>query len=170
MVAATGRRPVVAFLVATTGRFPMVAPLDTVAPVVGEVAQATNRPGRVLPRLPLLKRSIQGVRLPPQRMLSILHAPALPVLDGLLHRPIPGTATLDADGSLAQLPRPLRPQQLDRAGVGALAPRLHPKQLAATLLQVGVGLPVGLVLLLLLARSEERRVGKECRSRWSPYH
>src|SRR2546425_12197011 len=24
--------------------------------------------------------------------------------------------------------------------------------------------------LLLLERSEERRVGKECRSRWSPYH
>ena len=23
---------------------------------------------------------------------------------------------------------------------------------------------------LLLRRSEERRVGKECRSRWSPYH
>ena len=23
---------------------------------------------------------------------------------------------------------------------------------------------------ILLARSEERRVGKECRSRWSPYH
>src|SRR2546430_4567466 len=26
------------------------------------------------------------------------------------------------------------------------------------------------VLLLGLTRSEERRVGKECRSRWSPYH
>src|SRR3712207_9052204 len=25
-------------------------------------------------------------------------------------------------------------------------------------------------LLLLIGRSEERRVGKECRSRWSPYH
>ena len=25
-------------------------------------------------------------------------------------------------------------------------------------------------LLEYLARSEERRVGKECRSRWSPYH
>ena len=25
-------------------------------------------------------------------------------------------------------------------------------------------------LLLLKNRSEERRVGKECRSRWSPYH
>ena len=25
-------------------------------------------------------------------------------------------------------------------------------------------------LLRLVARSEERRVGKECRSRWSPYH
>ena len=24
--------------------------------------------------------------------------------------------------------------------------------------------------LLTLVRSEERRVGKECRSRWSPYH
>ena len=23
---------------------------------------------------------------------------------------------------------------------------------------------------LLVTRSEERRVGKECRSRWSPYH
>jgi len=29
-------------------------------------------------------------------------------------------------------------------------------------------LAVGSILLLL--RSEERRVGKECRSRWSPYH
>ena len=27
-----------------------------------------------------------------------------------------------------------------------------------------------LALLLGLLRSEERRVGKECRSRWSPYH
>src|SRR2546430_17444214 len=28
----------------------------------------------------------------------------------------------------------------------------------------------GLGIVLLLVRSEERRVGKECRSRWSPYH
>ena len=26
------------------------------------------------------------------------------------------------------------------------------------------------VLTLAVSRSEERRVGKECRSRWSPYH
>src|ERR1051325_9462575 len=26
------------------------------------------------------------------------------------------------------------------------------------------------ILSLLVGRSEERRVGKECRSRWSPYH
>ena len=33
-------------------------------------------------------------------------------------------------------------------------------------------LGVGLYLLcaVLFFRSEERRVGKECRSRWSPYH
>ena len=26
------------------------------------------------------------------------------------------------------------------------------------------------VLIFVISRSEERRVGKECRSRWSPYH
>ena len=30
--------------------------------------------------------------------------------------------------------------------------------------------PNGIELALLPLRSEERRVGKECRSRWSPYH
>ena len=34
------------------------------------------------------------------------------------------------------------------------------------------GLVLGLfsMVIALLGRSEERRVGKECRSRWSPYH
>ena len=37
---------------------------------------------------------------------------------------------------------------------------------------VGGAMPVGEVLKLeaIDPRSEERRVGKECRSRWSPYH
>ena len=29
---------------------------------------------------------------------------------------------------------------------------------------------VAMPILNVVARSEERRVGKECRSRWSPYH
>ena len=29
---------------------------------------------------------------------------------------------------------------------------------------------IGVALLAFIVRSEERRVGKECRSRWSPYH
>ena len=37
-----------------------------------------------------------------------------------------------------------------------------------------IGIPFGMQTLkmasLALWRSEERRVGKECRSRWSPYH
>ena len=37
-------------------------------------------------------------------------------------------------------------------------------------LGLGLGLGFGLGLGLGLGRSEERRVGKECRSRWSPYH
>ena len=32
------------------------------------------------------------------------------------------------------------------------------------------GLPLPAYPTLATARSEERRVGKECRSRWSPYH
>ena len=35
----------------------------------------------------------------------------------------------------------------------------------------GSGALIGVPLFFLLkGRSEERRVGKECRSRWSPYH
>ena len=30
--------------------------------------------------------------------------------------------------------------------------------------------PIGIPFPILASRSEERRVGKECRSRWSPYH
>ena len=30
--------------------------------------------------------------------------------------------------------------------------------------------PAGFMILSGAGRSEERRVGKECRSRWSPYH
>ena len=33
-----------------------------------------------------------------------------------------------------------------------------------------ITLLIGVAALYLLTRSEERRVGKECRSRWSPYH
>ena len=29
---------------------------------------------------------------------------------------------------------------------------------------------VGTIVGCIIGRSEERRVGKECRSRWSPYH
>ena len=28
----------------------------------------------------------------------------------------------------------------------------------------------GVAIIIVAIRSEERRVGKECRSRWSPYH
>ncbi len=38
---------------------------------------------------------------------------------------------------------------------------------------LGMIIPYTLVVVIMsfiLARSEERRVGKECRSRWSPYH
>ena len=35
---------------------------------------------------------------------------------------------------------------------------------------LGWSLPIAMITWRLAERSEERRVGKECRSRWSPYH
>jgi hypothetical protein len=58
--------PVVAPVVAAYGRFRMVASLGSVTPVgavAGQLAQATNRAGRMLPRLPLLKRGVSAVRI-----------------------------------------------------------------------------------------------------------
>src|SRR4051812_31779901 len=52
--------------------------------------------------------------------------------------------------------------------------RMSPRKIAGVLLGFGgVALMIGPSLLANIgtdARSEERRVGKECRSRWSPYH
>src|SRR5260370_17912608 len=51
--------------------------------------------------------------------------------------------------------------------------RLHKNFSEAELVEIGcmIGLTLGQQSWLrLLNRSEERRVGKECRSRWSPYH
>ena len=48
---------------------------------------------------------------------------------------------------------------------------VEPTLVAALLgsaLSIAVALPLGFTITQL--RSEERRVGKECRSRWSPYH
>src|ERR1035437_8870568 len=44
--------------------------------------------------------------------------------------------------------------------------KISPAQLDAVAATQGPGLAIA----LLVGRSEERRVGKECRSRWSPYH
>ena len=52
---------------------------------------------------------------------------------------------------------------------------LHLEALRTMLIKCFVAFGVGLLPMFLAApygmnRSEERRVGKECRSRWSPYH
>src|SRR2546426_11379084 len=63
-----------------------------------------------------------------------------------------------------------------KLGVSANAIRHHLKELVTESLitygreQRGVGAPTYAYRLSPEGRSEERRVGKECRSRWSPYH
>src|SRR2546429_10009042 len=57
---------------------------------------------------------------------------------------------------------PTRPEILGISALGGFAWIFD-----ARAYQVSARIPVGP---LPYARSEERRVGKECRSRWSPYH
>ena len=52
---------------------------------------------------------------------------------------------------------------------------VFPESSTATIDQIGksdqaISAMVNSVVAFINARSEERRVGKECRSRWSPYH
>src|SRR5260221_4195055 len=58
---------------------------------------------------------------------------------------------------------------LGAAVFGYLVARIGVGQLASDAARTGL-MFVPIVLLYALVRSEERRVGKEGRSRWSPYH
>src|SRR3712207_6882402 len=75
---------------------------------------------------------------------------ALPIYE---HAPPPNPRGLDGRGGELRL----RPRHVADAGAGAGGPRPLPRGRRV------VEVP-------LEGRSEERRVGKECRSRWSPYH
>src|SRR5258708_28371441 len=48
--------------------------------------------------------------------------------------------------------------------------RTSPRELRLSFYACLVWATAGEIFLSLVWRSEERRVGKECRSRWSPYH
>jgi hypothetical protein len=148
VVTATGRLLMVASVVATTGCLPLVA---SAGPVAGQLPEATNRPGGIPPRASLRKRDVRTMRLRPKRALGIIDLPALPVLNRLPDRPIPGATTLDRRRPLAQLTRPFRLQQLDRAGLGAGAPLVLPHDRLILGHQLRVRLRVRLVVLLLVA-------------------
>src|SRR6266487_4763828 len=68
-----------------------------------------------------------------------------------------------------------RSQTRDSLGMHSLL-QVRPGCIALGLRERGVQLEClpklldGLIVLARVERSEERRVGKECRSRWSPYH
>src|ERR1043166_2395285 len=99
------------------------------------------------------------------------------VLEEAIRRSQPGASALNLEQALefaqrAQKLQSLRAGEIVFAGAGRVpeedatlaAPPGNLRVLAVGAQQENVGLrKIGL-------RSEERRVGKECRSRWSPYH
>ena len=61
-----------------------------------------------------------------------------------------------------------RAKQGNKAAAKALQLAQDPDRFLSTI-QIGITL-IGILTGIYSGRSEERRVGKECRSRWSPYH
>src|SRR2546425_11980260 len=55
-------------------------------------------------------------------------------------------------------------------GVGDVEPRVVPRQAAPADAELEASLRQMVHRRHEIGRAEERRVGKECRSRWSPYH
>ncbi len=123
----------------------------SLAAVGGQVAGATNRTLGMPPGAPLFERHVSAVRLRAERALSVIDLPALPVLHRLLNRTVPGATTLDRGRTFPEVTGPSELLQLDRAGLGAVAPSLYAQQLPLPGEQVGFGLLVRLVLLLGLA-------------------
>src|ERR1041385_9520443 len=71
-----------------------------------------------------------------------------------------------ADDGEEGLKRIRRDSDLDLVILDVMLPRLNGFEVVRLLRSEGNSVPI----VVLSARSEERRVGKECRSRWSPYH
>ena len=75
---------------------------------------------------------------------------------------------MKAKPSFALKDQLFNPKKVDY--LGALIAQVFPGFAQQTFYQEVVAAFPTLELKERIARSEERRVGKECRSRWSPYH
>src|SRR5256885_15167251 len=101
-------------------------------------------------------------------------------------RPIAAAVTigLAALGFLAGREVPPAPPAAERipfnwhiihASIELVSATLHIRRLFLAICSISFFWTIGAVLIIIFPplvknRSEERRVGKECRSRWSPYH
>ena len=117
-------------------------------------------------------------------------APLFPAAPPLPAPPDPPAPPEPARPSAAESPDPAPAWPLDppsppepESPASSSAGRLTPRQVGETLIVKVPGRPLYCSMTALTAetdtwptamtkddRSEERRVGKECRSRWSPYH
>ena len=82
-------------------------------------------------------------------------------------------ALSDAGISAAELGMVLLVEGLKEGETGVFLETAHPAKFLETVESIigeAVEIPAKLQEFMKGERSEERRVGKECRSRWSPYH
>ena len=118
-----------------------------------------------------LVRDIAGWKYPQDDLLYLVDAQGKSVVefseveDGMFEAPTPGIGVVFLQNPAAAGPAPVK-KPADIAG-DWLVKRGETTVCAMTLTGAAQGDTFPLTI---KPRSEERRVGKECRSRWSPYH
>src|SRR2546422_89735 len=128
---------------------------------VGEPLSAAETRGVLLLRANSLAQGYSGVRPALAELLCGF-------LNRGLHPVVPARGSVGASGELA----PLAHVALALVGEGEVVWRGRRMRTAVALARLRLR-PIALHAqagISLVNRSEERRVGKECRSRWSPYH
>src|ERR1041385_7085319 len=113
-----------------------------------------------------------GGELPPDNTPHVVY-PDDP--ESALHPDIepPLPRALASGGGTRTPPPPPPPEEEDDEDSGMLRMSFmeHLEELRSRLIRILMGFGVAFLTALIFAnQSEERRVGKECRSRWSPYH
>src|SRR3989441_5249800 len=128
---------------------PALAPAWKFAPVTVTV--------RLAPGAPELGDTLEIVGMSGKLTVALAEVPSPKLAVSVKPAPLPNTVGFRSDANTKNAPPSATPKLTVPVPVLSSAPSRLPAAPSAQCAVAG-------------SRSEERRVGKECRSRWSPYH
>ena len=119
--------------------------------------------------LPILR--LQSYSLPPQHRhmkKTLLTLITLALVGGVVYTLIPSGEDIAQKIDRAEVGKAKQPSSMRLSGKGVFSGEREAIELSTANTKIGFACSKTIAGKTL--RSEERRVGKECRSRWSPYH